>query len=387
MRKLNSWINERFPLTQTFAKHLTGYYVPVNLNFWYIFGSLALFILGSQLITGIWLVMFYTPTAASAFNSIQIIMRDVHYGWLIRYLHTTGASAFLIILYLHMFRSLIYGSYKKPRELLWIFGMILFVLILAEAFCGYLLPWGQMSFWGAQVITSAVEAIPLVGKSLAMLLRGDFVVSDTTLHRFFALHVIAFPLIIIGFVFFHITSLHHVGSNNPEGSDKNIQKIPFHPYYTIKDLVGLIIFLILFLSIVFFFPEMHGYFLEPLNSQPANPLVTPSHITPMWYMAPFYSILRAIPNKTGGIFATSASIAILFIIPWLDRSPIKSIRYRGWPFRTALTIFVISFLSLGYLGTVEITPSRQYLAQSFTLLYFTFFILMPFYHRLSKRES
>lgn len=375
-----NWINERFPVTQIFQKSLE-YTVPINLNIWYLFGSLALFILCSQVITGIWLVFFYTPSASSAFNSIQFIMRDVSYGWLIRYLHTTGASAFLLIIYLHIFRSLLYGSYQKPRELVWIVGVILFILLLAEAFCGYLLPWGQMSFWGAQVITSAIEALPFVGKSLNMLLRGDFVVSDVTLHRFFALHIIVIPLLMLGFVIFHIKTLHYVGSNNPEGTEENIKKIPFHPYYTVKDLLGVAVFLIIFLSIVFFFPDMGGYFLESANQQPANSLVTPAHIQPMWYMAPFYAMLRAIPNKTCGILITSASVAFLFLLPWLDRSPIRSMRHRRWPSRLALALFVISFVGLGYLGTLEITPVRQYFTQAFVVIYFAFFLLMPFYSR------
>jgi ubiquinol-cytochrome c reductase cytochrome b subunit len=377
---MKNWLNERFPFIQIFQKSLE-YTVPVNLNAWYVFGSLAIFILCSQLITGIWLVFFYTPSAASAFDSIQFIMRDVSYGWLIRYMHTTGASAFLLIIYLHTFRSLLYGSYKKPRELVWIIGVILLILLLAEAFCGYLLPWGQMSFWGANVVTSAIEAVPFVGKSLSMLLRGDFVVSDVTLHRFFALHIIVIPLIIMGLVIFHIKALHHVGSNNPEGTEKNIKKIPFHPYYTVKDLLALAIFLIIFLSIVFFFPNMGGYFLEPANQQPANSLVTPIHIQPMWYMAPFYAILRAIPNKTCGVLITSASIALLFLLPWLDKSPMRSLRHRHWPSRFALALFVISFMGLGYLGTLEITALRQYFAQALTIIYFAFFILMPFYSK------
>lgn len=378
LKSLQAWIDERFPLTQTFTKHLSGYYVPANLNFWYIFGSLALFILCSQFITGIWLLMFYTPSTRLAFDSIQIIMRDVHYGWLIRYLHTTGASAFLLILYLHMFRSLIYGSYKKPREILWVIGMVLFVLILAEAFFGYLLPWGQMSFWGAQVITSALEAIPLIGKSLALLVRGDFSVSDVTLHRFFALHIIIFPLLILGFIFFHLSALHYVGSNNPSGSELNIKKIPLHPYYTIKDIFGLACFLIIFFSIVFFFPEMKGYFLESANAQPANPLLTPAHIAPMWYMAPFYSILRAIPDKTAGVLTMSASIALLFFLPWFDRSTIKSMRHRSKLSQIFLGLFVISFLGLGFLGTLELTPFRQHVAQGLTVVYFLFFLMIFF---------
>lgn len=376
---LKTWLNERFPFTQTF-QHALNYSVPINLNAWYIFGSLALFILCSQFLTGIWLVFFYTPSASAAFDSIQFIMRDVSYGWLIRYLHTTGASAFLLIIYLHMFRSLLYGSYKKPRELVWIVGVFLFILLLTEAFCGYLLPWGQMSFWGANVITSAIEALPFIGKSLSMLVRGDFVVSDVTLHRFFALHVIVIPLLLIGFILFHIKTLHHVGSNNPDGTD-SIKKIPFHPYYTVKDLLGISIFLIIFLSVVFFLPDMGGYFLEPANSKPADALVTPSHIQPMWYMAPFYAMLRAIPNKTAGVLISAAAVAFLFLLPWLDRNPMRSLRHRRWPSRIALIAFTISFISLGYLGTLALTPLNQYCAQIFTLLYFGFFLLMPLYSK------
>lgn len=386
LQKIQAWVDERFPLTTTFTKHLSGYYVPINLNFWYVFGFLALFVLCSQVVTGIWLVMFYTPTVDSAFSSIQTIMREVQYGWLIRYLHTTGASAFLIIIYLHMFRGLLYGSYKKPRELLWLIGMVLFLLVLIEAFCGYLLPWGQMSFWGAQVITSLFEAIPYIGQSLANLIRGDLSISDVTLHRFYAFHVIAFPFILIAFIIFHLQALHHVGSNNPEGVD-TVKKVPFHPFYTTKDCFVLSLFLIIFLSIVFFFPEMNGYFLEPENSQPANPLVTPAHIAPMWYMAPYYSILRAIPHKIAGIIAMASAIAFLFILPWLDRSPIRSMRHRPWQTRTALGLFTVSFLGLGYLGTIPLTPFRQHIAQLFTFIYFAFFLFMPFYTRREKHEK
>jgi ubiquinol-cytochrome c reductase cytochrome b subunit len=376
---LKTWLNERFPFTQTFH-HALNYSVPINLNAWYIFGSLALFILCSQFLTGIWLVFFYTPSASAAFDSVQFIMRDVSYGWLIRYLHTTGASAFLLIIYLHMFRSLLYGSYKKPRELVWIVGVILFILILAEAFCGYLLPWGQMSFWGGNVITSAIEALPFFGKSLSLLVRGDFVVSDVTLHRFFALHIIVIPLLLIGFIVFHIKTLHHVGSNNPEGTE-NVKKIPFHPYYTVKDLLGIVTFLVVFLSVVFFYPDMGGYFLESANLKPADALVTPPHIQPMWYMAPFYAMLRAIPNKTAGVLISAAAVAFLFLLPWLDRNPMRSLRHRRWPSRVALIMFVMSFIGLGYLGTVELTPFRQYCAQGLTTIYFAFFLFMPVYSK------
>jgi len=395
-RNLGHWVEERLPVGKTLRVHTSEYYAPKNLNFWYFFGSLALFVLINQLVTGIWLLMFYTPSASSAFASIEYIMRDVHYGWLIRYLHSTGASAFFIIIYLHVFRGMLYGSYQKPRELLWILGVTLFVLLLAEAFCGYLLPWGQMSFWGAQVITSLFSVVPFVGKHLVVWLRGDFNVSDVTLHRFFALHVAAIPLLMLAFVFFHLAALHQVGSNNPDGADikkyKNIRGkpldgVPFHPYFTIKDTFGLAVFLVIFLTVVFFFPEMKGYFLEPDNFQPANPLVTPEHIAPVWYMTPFYAILRAIPNKTAGVSAMAASIAVLFVIPWLDKSPVKSMRYRGWMSRSALGLFVISFMALGYLGLHEVTPLSQTLAQLFTVIYFAFFLLMPWYTYFEKTKT
>ena len=337
--------------------------------------------------------MFYTPTAAEAFSSVEYIMRDVNYGWLIRYLHSTGASAFFIVIYLHMFRGLLYGSYKKPRELLWLIGMVLFLLLLMEAFFGYLLPWGQMSFWGAQVITSLFGAIPYVGDSIALWLRGDYNVSDSTLHRFFTLHVALIPLIMVGLVYLHIVALHKVGSNNPEGIEikdhkdadgKPLDGIPFHPYYTSKDMFGLGIFLIVFFMVVFFMPEMGGYFLEHANFEAANPMVTPEHIAPVWYMTPFYAILRAIPNKLAGVIAMAAAIAVLFVIPWLDKSPVKSMRYRGVFSKIALFLFTIAFFMLGYLGTVSVSPIKQLLAQIGTIIYFSFFILMPFYTRFER---
>ncbi len=390
---LIAWIDRRFPLLSTWRDHIAEYYAPKNLNFWYFFGSLATFVFVNQILTGVWLTMFYTPSAAEAFSSVEYIMRDVNYGWLIRYLHSTGASAFFIVIYMHMFRGMLYGSYKQPRELLWLIGMVLFLLLMAEAFFGYLLPWGQMSFWGAQVITSLFGAIPYVGDTLALWLRGDYNVADSTLHRFFALHVAFIPLIMAVLVYLHIVALHKVGSNNPEGieiketKDDNgipLDGIPFHPYYTVKDLVGLGVFLFVFFGIVFFMPEMGGYFLEHANFEAANPMVTPEHIAPVWYMTPFYAILRAIPNKLAGVIAMGAAIAILFVIPWLDRSPVKSIRYRGIFSKIALTLFTLAFFMLGYLGTVAVSPIKQILAQLGTCIYFGFFILMPFYTRYEK---
>lgn len=395
LSNVSTWINDRFPLRQLWDEHLAQYYVPKNFNFWYFFGSLALLVLVSQLITGIWLTMSYNPSAEGAFASVQYIMRDVNYGWLLRYLHSTGASAFFIVIYLHMFRGLLYGSYKTPRELVWILGVTLYILLMAEAFMGYLLPWGQMSFWGAQVITSLFGAIPGIGPDLATWIRGDFTISGITLTRFFALHVIGIPLLLLLLVGLHILSLHHVGSNNPDGIEiqKNIGRdgkpldgIPFHPYYTVKDLWGSTIFLIFFLGVVFFIPTMGGYFLEHNNFLPANPLQTPSHIAPLWYLAPYYAMLRAIPNKLLGVMTLQSAILILFFLPWLDKSPVKSIRYRGIYSRIALTIFVIAFLSLMYLGTATVSPLKSSLAQIFTLLYFLFFLLMPIYTRLETTK-
>lgn len=393
MENLWQWIDKRLPLSQAIKDHLTNYYVPKNFNVWYFFGSLALFILFSQILTGLWLAMYYTPTAKDAFASVEFIMRDVHYGWLLRYLHSTGASAFFIVIYLHMFRALLYGSYQSPRELVWLIGMAIYLCLLAEAFFGYLLPWGQMSYWGAQVITSLFSAIPYIGDTLALWIRGDYNISDVTLHRFFALHIIGVPLLIIGLVGLHVVALHHVGSNNPDGIDikamrtpegNPVDGIPFHPYYTVKDLWGLGVFLLIFCTIVFFAPEMGGYFLEHANFIPADPLTTPEHIAPVWYMTPFYSILRAIPNKLGGIMAMAAAIAILFALPWLDRSPVRSIRYRGWLSKGMLFLLVVSFIGLGYLGTASVTPLRQCLAQWFTVGYFLCFLTMPIYTTLDR---
>lgn len=390
-----SWFSARFPIREFSSQHMSGYYAPRNFNFWYYFGFFSLLVLLNQIITGVWLAMEYTPTADGAFSSIQHIMRDVRFGWLIRFLHTTGASAFFVVVYLHMYRGLIYGSYQKPRELLWLLGMLLYMALLLEAFTGYVLPWGQMSFWGAAVITSFASVIPWVGKYLVVWLRGDFNVSGVTLHRFFSLHVTLVPLVILLLVFLHLVALHYVGSNNPDGIDIKKNKnwkgvpregIPFHPYYTVKDLMGASVFLIIFLGVVFFAPKMGGYFLEPENDLPANALQTPTHIAPVWYMTPFYAILRAVPNKFLGLIAMAAAIAFLFVLPWLDRSPVRSIRYKGVWSKIAIVVFVVSFTGLGYLGVQPVSPLGSWLAQVFTLGYFLFFILMPVYTRYEKTK-
>jgi ubiquinol-cytochrome c reductase cytochrome b subunit len=395
MIKIMQWLDARFPFTALWNEHLARYYAPKNFNFWYYFGSLSLLMLVNQLITGIWLTMSYNPSAEGAFASVEYIMRDVSYGWLLRYLHSTGASFFFIVVYLHMFRGLLYGSFKKPRELVWLVGMMIFGCLMAEAFFGYLLPWGNMSFWGAQVITSLFSAIPYVGVELVEWVRGDFTISGVTLTRFFALHVIVMPLFLVGLVVFHILALHEVGSNNPDGIEikkyKNeqgipVDGIPFHPYYSVKDLLGVAVFLIIFCAVVFFAPDMWGYFLEYPNFEPADPLKTPEHIAPVWYMTPYYAILRAIPNKLLGVIAMGASIGVFFILPWLDRSPVKSIRYRGLLYKMALGLFVISFLVLGYLGSKPPSPILTLVAQIMSLIYFLFFLLMPIYTRLDKTK-
>ncbi|GKT12474.1 MAG: ubiquinol-cytochrome c reductase cytochrome b subunit [Thiomicrorhabdus sp.] len=384
---LLGWFDARFPVTDTWNKHVGEYYAPKNFNFWYFFGSLALLVFVNQILTGIWLTMSYTPTNAGAFASVEYIMRDVEWGWLLRYLHSTGASAFFVVIYLHMMRGLLYGSYKEPRELIWIIGMVLFLLLMAEAFMGYLLPWGQMSFWGAQVIISLFGAIPVIGPDLALWIRGDFVISEVTLNRFFALHVIALPLILVILVFMHLVALHHVGSNNPDGVEikklKDNKGIPldgirFHPYYSVKDAMGTVFFLVLFALVLFYAPEGGGYFIEAPNFEPANPLKTPDHIAPVWYFTPFYAILRAIPDKFLGVLAMGGAIAVLFAMPWLDRCKVKSIRYRGTSFKVLLTILVVSFVVLGYLGTMPATPLYTKLSQIFTALYFMFFLVLPF---------
>jgi ubiquinol-cytochrome c reductase cytochrome b subunit len=393
MSRLKAWVNARFPASRFWREHLGHYYAPKNFNVLYFFGSLALLILFNQLMTGIWLAMSYTPTAEGAFASIEYIMRDVDYGWLIRYLHSTGASALFIVVYLHMFRSLLYGSYQKPRELVWVFGMLLYLLLIAEAFMGYLLPWGQMSYWGAQVIISLFGAIPVVGEDLAQWIRGDYLISGITLNRFFALHVIALPLLLVGLVVLHIFALHEVGSNNPLGVDikksldekgKPLDGIPFHPYYTVKDLLGVAVFLFVFCAVVFFFPEAGGYFLEKSNFEIADPLKTPEHIAPVWYFTPFYAMLRAVPDKLIGVMVMGAAIAILFVVPWLDRSPVKSMRFKGWLSRLALMLFCLAFVALGVLGILPPTSERILLSRLATVLYFGYFLFMPFYTRVER---
>jgi ubiquinol-cytochrome c reductase cytochrome b subunit len=440
-----TWVDQRFPLMSLWRDHLSQYYAPKNFNFWYFFGGLAMLVLVIQIATGIFLVMHYKPSAAEAFASVEYIMRDVPAGWFIRYMHSTGASAFFIVVYLHMFRGLLYGSYRQPRELIWIFGMLIYLCLMAEAFFGYLLPWGQMSFWGAQVIINLFDALPLIGPDLSTWIRGDFVISDATLNRFFAFHVIAIPLALLGLVAAHIMALHEVGSNNPDGIEikKNkdaqghpLDGIPFHPYYTVKDILGTVVFLFLFFMVVFFAPEMGGYFLEYNNFIPADPLKTPPHIAPVWYFTPYYSILRAITEdfmlvlaigvaayvvliwlttrdvrvklaasviglvvivlmkggplaieaKVWGVAMMGAATLIFFLLPWLDRSPVKSIRYKGPLFRAALTIFVIVFLVLGYYGTQTVTPAGTLISQIGTLIYFSFFLLMPWYSAMDKTK-
>jgi ubiquinol-cytochrome c reductase cytochrome b subunit len=436
-----TWVDQRFPLISLWKEHVAEYYAPKNFNFWYYFGSLAMFVLVLQIVTGIFLVMHYKPDAAQAFASVEYIMRDVPWGWLIRYLHSTGASAFFIVIYLHMFRGLLYGSYRQPRELIWIFGMVIYLMLMAEAFFGYLLPWGQMSFWGAQVIVNLFDALPLIGPDLALWLRGDFVVSDATLNRFFAFHVIAIPLVLLGLVAAHLMALHEVGSNNPDGVEikKNlgpdghpVDGIPFHPYYTVKDTFGVMVFLGLFAIVLFFMPEFGGYFLEYNNFVPADPLKTPSHIAPVWYFTPYYSILRAttadfmlvlaaaalamgflivrsdlrdrtkaaalgiiavllvgfyfIDAKVWGVVLMGLAVMIFFLLPWLDVSPVKSMRYKGPLFKTALAVFVIAFLVLGFYGTQPVTKEGTFISQFFTIVYFGFFALMPWYSRMDKTK-
>ncbi|MBH32429.1 MAG: cytochrome b [Gammaproteobacteria bacterium] len=383
-----AWIDKRLPILSFIKNHLTHYYAPKNFNFWYFFGSLAFLILFLQIFTGIFLAMHYKPDAKLAFDSVEFIMRDVNMGWLMRYMHSTGASAFFIVIYLHMFRALMYGSFKKPRELIWLFGVFIYVALMAEAFMGYLLPWGQMSYWGAQVIVNLFSTVPFVGTDLAIWIRGDFAISDPTLTRFFALHIIAVPLAILLLVLLHLAALHTVGSNNPDGIEIKDKKdndgvpldgIPFHPYYTIKDAVGIGVFFFIFALVVFYMPELGGYFLEHANFIPANPLVTPEHIAPVWYFTPFYSILRAIPDPQFGALAMLISILILFFLPWIDRNPIKSIRYRSSLFKINLYVFVISFLILGWLGVNPVTQIYSEMALRFSQMYFIFFILLYIY--------
>ena len=400
---LMGWIDARLPVTAKWKLHLSEYYAPKNFNFWYYFGSLAMLVLVNQLITGIFLTMNYKPDALQAFASVEYIMRDVEFGWLIRYMHSTGASMFFVVVYLHMFRGMMYGSYRKPRELLWLIGMMIFFLLMMLAFTGYILPWGQMSFWGAQVILSMVGAIPVIGEPLKDLIMGDYMLSDAALNRFFAYHVVTLPILLITLVVVHVLALHEVGSNNPDGIEikKNkdpktgipVDGIPFHPYYSVKDIVGVIGFLIVFFGIIFFAPEMGGYFLEYNNFIPADSLKTPDHIAPVWYFTPYYSMLRAatvdflgISAKLWGIILMGGSVAIFCLLPWLDRSPVKSIRYKGPYFKFALTLFVISVFVLGWLGTKTPTPLFTTLAQIFTVVYFAFFLLMPWYSKIDKTK-
>ncbi|KPH65093.1 cytochrome B [Pseudoalteromonas porphyrae] len=410
--KIIGWIDDRIPMTRVWNMHIAQYPAPKNFNFWYFFGSLAMLMLVNQILTGIWLTMNYVPSAEGAFASVEYIMRDVEYGWLLRYLHSTGASAFFIVIYLHMFRGMIYGSYQKPRELLWLFGMFIFLALMAEAFMGYLLPWGQMSFWGAQVIISLFGAIPVIGDDLTLWIRGDYVISGATLNRFFALHVIALPLVIVILVFLHIVALHEVGSNNPDGveikrkkgsvaeedkpkfkfheyyTDKKdiVDAIPFHPYYTVKDIVGVVGFLIFFCWVVFFMPAMGGFFLEAPNFEPANPLKTPEHIFPVWYFTPFYAILRAIPDKLMGVAAMGASIVVLALLPWLDRGTVKSVRYRCGFHKWNIAGFVVTFVLLGWVGATPQTDMKTIISQVCTVTYFMFFVLLFVYSKNEKTK-
>jgi ubiquinol-cytochrome c reductase cytochrome b subunit len=438
-QKLLAWVDSRFPLTATIEGHLTKYYAPKNFNFWYFFGSLAILVLAIQIITGIFLVMHYKPDAEKAFQSVEYIMREVPWGWLVRYLHSTGASMFFVVVYLHMFRGMIYGSYRKPRELVWIFGCAIFLCLMAEAFMGYLLPWGQMSYWGAQVIVNLFAAIPLVGPDLSLWIRGDYVVGDATLNRFFSFHVIAVPLVLIGLVAAHIVALHEVGSNNPDGIeikenlDANgvpVDGIPFHPYYSVHDVMGVGVFLMIFALIVFFAPEMGGYFLEHNNFIPADPLKTPPHIAPVWYFTPFYSMLRAVTSeflipmwlfaavllgmvirgtkdkkvqgicagilvalaagfflfdaKFWGVMVMGGSVVIFFFLPWLDNSPVKSIRYRPQGQKYIYGVFVVTFVILGYLGIQPPSPIGEKVSQLGTLIYFAFFLAMPWWSKMGQ---
>ena len=410
--KIIGWIDDRIPMTRVWNMHIAQYPAPKNFNFWYFFGSLAMLVLVNQILTGIWLTMNYVPSAEGAFASVEYIMRDVEYGWLLRYLHSTGASAFFIVVYMHMFRGMIYGSYQKPRELLWLFGMFIFLALMAEAFMGYLLPWGQMSFWGAQVIISLFGAIPVIGDDLTLWIRGDYVISGATLNRFFALHVIALPLVIVILVFLHIVALHEVGSNNPDGIDNKRKKgtvaeedkpkfkfheyytdkkdiidaIPFHPYYTVKDIVGVVGFLILFCWVVFFMPAMGGFFLEAPNFEPANPLKTPAHIFPVWYFTPFYAILRAIPDKLMGVAAMGASIVVLALLPWIDRGSVRSVRYRCGFHKWNIAGFVVTFVLLGWVGATPQTDFKTLVSQICTVTYFMFFVLLFVYSKNEKTK-
>ncbi|MYD79209.1 MAG: cytochrome bc complex cytochrome b subunit [Gammaproteobacteria bacterium] len=401
--RCQAWIDARFPWTDTLDRHATKYYAPRNFNFWYVFGALAFFVLILQLVTGVWLTMSYEPTGEGAFGSIEYTMREVSFGWLIRYLHSTGASAFFVVVYIHMFRGFAYGSYRSPRELIWLIGMGIYLVLMAEGFFGYLLPWGNMSYWGAQVIVSLVGAIPFFGPDLMEWVRGDFVMSEITLNRFFALHVFALPGALVVLVFVHIVALHHVGSNNPDGIEIKAKKnekgvpldgIPFHPYYTVHDFFAIVVFLIIFCAVVFYAPEMFGYFIEKPNFEIANPLKTPEHIAPVWYYTPFYAMLRAatfplfgVDAKFWGLVVMAGAILIPAALPWLDKSPVRSIRYKGRISKFMLGMLVTSFIVLGYLGTIPPSPFATFVAQVGTMLYFSYFLLMPWYTRREKTKA
>ncbi len=390
---VSTWVNERASVGDFWKKHLSEYYAPKNFNLWYFFGSLSLLVLVNQLVTGIFLTMHYKPDAELAFASVEYIMRDVQWGWLIRYMHSTGASLFFAVVYLHMLRALMYGSYQKPRELVWILGVTIYLVLMAESFMGYVLPWGQMSYWGAQVIISLFGAVPYIGEGLVEWIRGDYFVADATLNRFFALHVVALPMVLLGLVVLHLAALHEVGSNNPDGVDIKAKKdqngrpldgIPFHPYYTVKDIFGAGFFLLIAAFIIFFWPEGGGYFLKADNFIEADPLVTPDHIPPVWYFTPFYAILQAVPDKFMGVILMGAAVLILYFVPWLDRSPVRSIRYRGWMSKLALAVFCIAFVRLGMLGLAQ--DSSNFELRLWTFLYFAFFILMPIWTSIEKTK-
>jgi ubiquinol-cytochrome c reductase cytochrome b subunit len=389
------WLNKRLPVDEFVSTQLTGYYAPKNFNFWYYFGVLALVVLVLQLFTGIFLTMFYKPGEATAFDSVEFIMREVDWGWLIRYMHSTGASFFFIVIYLHMFRALLYGSYKAPRELLWVIGMLIYLALMAEAFFGYVLPWGNMSFWGAQVIVNLFGTIPGIGPDLVEWIRGDYGIADATLNRFFALHVVAVPLALLLLVGLHLVALRTTGSSNPDGIEikervgpdgRPLDGIPFHPYYTIKDTVGVGVFFVLFAIVVFFVPTMGGLFIEQPNFEPANPMSTPEHIAPTWYFTPYYAILRAVPDQRLGALLMLLSVLAFIFLPWLDKSPVKSMRYRGWLSRTALAAFAVSFLVLMYLGLQPAEGVYVVLARIFTIIYFLYFLAMPFYTKLDRSK-
>ncbi len=392
--KVMAWIDDRLPVTQTYEKHMSKYYAPKNFNFWYFFGVLSMLMLVNQILTGIWLTMQFTPSAEAAFASVEYIMRDVEWGWLIRYMHSTGATFFFVAVYLHMMRAILYGSYQKPRELIWIFGMLIYLALMAEAFMGYVLPWGQMSYWGAQVIISLFSVMPY-GDLLTEWIRGDFLISGATLNRFFALHVVAVPLVIVALVVMHVWALHDVGSNTPDGVDitkhkdengKPLDGIPFHPYYTVHDLVGIVVFLMVFCTVLFFFPEGNGFMLEYANFEPANGLKTPAHIAPVWYFGAFYAILRAVPDKLLGVIAMGAAIAVLFVLPWLDRSPVRSWRYKGIISRIYIVIFGFNFALLTWLGTQPATETLTLIAQIASVIYFGYFVFLPLAPKFDKTK-